>query len=52
MILNNHKRILILSDGEIKSDGKIVKSNKANVHINSFRYDIHDFFGDIRGSTR
>ncbi len=24
----------------------------ANIHIESYKYEIHDFFGDIRGSTR
>ena len=27
-------------------------ANIVNAQINSYRYDIHDFFGDIRGSTR
>ncbi len=52
MILNCHKRILIVSDGKISPDGVINKSIRANIHINSFKYDIHDFFYDIRGTTR
>lgn len=52
MIMNSHKRIVIVSDGKISGDGKIRKSKKANVHIGSFKYDIHDSFGDIRGQTR
>jgi hypothetical protein len=52
MILNNHKRIMVVSDGIIHRDGKIECENESNIHINSFRYDIHDFFNDIRGTTR
>jgi hypothetical protein len=59
MLLSYHKRILIVSDGIVNADGKIKKisANKnenptADTHLNSFRYDVHDFFGDIRGPTR
>lgn len=51
-ILNNHRRILIVSDGVVTKDGTITKSTKADAHIESYRYDIHDLFGDIRGTTR
>lgn len=50
--MNSHKRILIISDGKVIDNGTINKSKAANVHINSFKYDIHDSFGDIRGQTR
>lgn len=29
-----------------------MKPNEANKQINSFKYEIHDFFGDIRGTSR
>lgn len=51
-ILNNHRRILIVSDGDVNKNGEIAKPAKAEEHIKSYRYDIHDSFGDIRGSTR
>lgn len=36
----------------MNADGKIQKKYDADIFIDSFRYDIHDFFADIRGSTR
>ena len=50
--MNNHKRIMIVRDGRVYADGNIQKKKNADIFIDSFRYDIHDFFGDIRGSTR
>lgn len=50
--MNSHKRIILLSSGKVESDGKIHKSTKADVHIKSFKYEIHDFFHDFRGMNR
>lgn len=32
--------------------GKINKSVKATKHIDSYKYEIHDFYEDLRGSSR
>lgn len=41
-----------MTEGSVKMDGKIKKSDNALTHIKSYKYDIHDFFGDIRGIDR
>lgn len=51
-LLNSHKRIVVISEGEVKYGGKIKKIDKADRQISSFKYEIHDFFGDLRGATR
>ena len=43
---------MILSDGKIRENGKITKDKEADIHICAYKYDIHDFFGDIRGGNR
>ena len=52
MVLNNHKRILLVSDGKVKNNGVIDKQKSSNIHIDSYKYDVHDFFGDLRGTNR
>lgn len=43
---------MLVSDGKIKYDGRIEKNDEALHHWNFYKYDIHDFFGDIRGLNR
>lgn len=52
VVSNHHTRILIVSDGKISKNGDLSKNNKADCLISYFKYDIHDFFNDIRGNTR
>ena len=33
-------------------NGKIEKPKSAIIHIDSYKYEIHDFYGDLRGSSR
>ena len=51
MLLNSHKRIVLISDGRIE-EGAIIKPRGPDEYIETFKYDIHDFFGDMRGMTR
>ena len=32
--------------------GEIYKTEKATDHIDSYKYEVHDFYGDLRGSSR
>ena len=41
-ILNQHKRIVVVSEGKIQKGGKIIKTDEADAHLESFKYDIHD----------
>ncbi len=50
--MNSDRRICVISSGRVDLGGKIHKSPFANIHLDSYKYEIHDFFGDIRGSSR